>query len=96
MGLCCWKQTGGSERGYSRVACLGFSPGWLLWLQSAASRVHGPQRSRPVGSSAGAVARVVELRRGVCDLPGVPCVARQTLNHWITGEAVLGFLSSRW
>lgn len=56
----------------------------------------GPQRSRPVGSSAGAVARVVELRRGVCDLPGVPCVARQTLNHWITGEAVLGFLSSRW
>lgn len=51
-------------------------------------RARGPQRSRPVGSSAGAVARVVELRHGVCDLPGVPCVARQTLNHWITGEAV--------
>lgn len=84
------------------MAVSGVTPELLAWafhrggFSGCRARPLGPQRSWPVGSSAGAVARVVELRRGVCDLPGVPCVARQTLNHWITGEAVLGFLSSRW
>ena len=79
--------------GYSQVACLGFSPGWLLSLQSTASGARGLQRSWPVGLSAGAVVLAVELRHGLCDHPGVPCIARWSLNHWITGEAVSwGFL----
>ena len=93
----------------SLVAVSGVTPKLPAWafhwggfsLQSVASgvclgfSVRGPwaQCSRPVGSSAGAVVPAMELRRGVCDLPGVPCIARWSLNHWITGEAVSwGFL----
>ena len=52
--------------------------------------VHGLQGARgSVFAARGrAVVPAVERRRGVCDLPGVPCIARRTLNHWITGEAV--------
>lgn len=77
--------------GYSELLAWAFHPGWSsLSLQrrgfrsSRASAFTAPWA--PVERSKRGVK--IGLRRGVCDLPGVPCVARQTLNHWITGEAV--------
>ena len=52
--------SGGSEQGYSQVACLGFSLGWLLVAERGLWGVLGLQRLWPLGSVF--VARGLERR----------------------------------
>ena len=92
---------------YSLIAVHGASPCGGFSLQSTCSRANGLQRSRHKSSTVescglknmGSVV-VVQLSCGMWDLPrpGIPCIARQTLNHWTTREALsyLDIFNLRW
>ena len=79
--LLCRPSLVAESRGYSSLQCMGFSLWWLL-LWSTGSRVHRLQQLQPINL----VVPWHVVSSWSRDQTGVPCIARQILNHWTTRE----------